>query len=381
MPAGAALRCRRLPPSVRTDESAGGRACGGAGQPLGGSARSRCINGAWPQLDVVRAGQQCRRDAGHGLRRPGDVFAEGLHPADRAVSRRMPLLHLCQDAAPRRPSVPRPRAGARHRAGGAGRRLPRGAVHARRQAGTQVPGRAGGARAPRLREHPRLSRGDGGAGPRRDRPAAAPERGHHGGGRLPASASRGAVDGPDARVRRAATVRAGRAAFRFARQAAGCPPRCDPGGGRRGGPVHVRNPDRHRRDARGTHRQPARAPRAARTVWTHPGGDRAELRAQARHEDGRRARARARRVALDDRDGAACLRPRHEHPGAAEPECAASRGIGPGRHQRLGRGIAGHAGSCQSRVAVAASRGPARRNGARGQAAGAAADRVPGLRE
>ena len=74
------------------------------------------------------------------------LFAQGLHPADPAVPRRLPLLHLRAPAAPRRarPISTRER-GAGDRPRRRQGRLPRGAVHPRRQAGTALPRGARGA--------------------------------------------------------------------------------------------------------------------------------------------------------------------------------------------------------------------------------------------
>ena len=57
-------------------------------------------------------------------------------------------------------------------------------------------------------------------------------------------------------------------------------------------PVHDRDPDRDRRDARGAARRAARDPRARRALRPHPGGDRPELPREAGHAHGRPPRAR-----------------------------------------------------------------------------------------
>ena len=81
--------------------------------------------------------------------RPGEprhVLAEGLHPADDALPRRLRLLHVRPTAAPWRARVPVRGGGARDRARRRRRGLPRGALHARGQARAPLPGRARGAR-------------------------------------------------------------------------------------------------------------------------------------------------------------------------------------------------------------------------------------------
>ena len=87
-----------------------------------------------------------RRPHGRGAvaasRAARHLLAEGLHPADDAVPRRLRLLHVRAAAATRRARLPAGRRGARDRPGRSRRRLHRGAVHARRQARAALPGRA-----------------------------------------------------------------------------------------------------------------------------------------------------------------------------------------------------------------------------------------------
>ena len=106
-------------------------------------------------------GRGALRDRGHG--RLISLFAQGLHPADQALPRRLPLLHLRRDAARRRSRpISRPR-GAGDRPRRRRGRLHRGAVHPGRQAGAALPRGArgaGGARVTRRRSpiSPRCAR-------------------------------------------------------------------------------------------------------------------------------------------------------------------------------------------------------------------------------
>ena len=69
-----------------------------------------------------------------------------------------------------------------------------------------------------------------------------------------------------------------------------------------------------------------------------------------------RRRADARRPSVDDRRGAADVRAGDEHPGAAQSQPGGSQAIDRGRHQRLGRRLAGHARSRQPGGALAGAR-------------------------
>ena len=105
--------------------------------------------------------------------------------------------------------------------------------------------------------------------------------------------------------------------------------------------------------------------RGARAPRPHPGDHRPELPRQAGHAHGRPPGAVARRAPLDDRGGARPARPAMEHPGAAEPQPRRLPAPARGRHQRLGRRVAGDARPRQPRGAVAAARAArARRRGA-----------------
>ena len=115
------------------------------------------------------------REEGNGQAR--HVLAEGLHPADEALPRRLPLLHVRRAAAEGRARVHVRGRGAGRRACRRRRRLPRGAVHARRQAGAPLPGRARGARRAWLRDDDRVPRPHVPPRARRDRPPAACEPG------------------------------------------------------------------------------------------------------------------------------------------------------------------------------------------------------------
>ena len=74
------------------------------------------------------------------------------------------------------------------------------------------------------------------------------------------------LDGDHARDDRRAPVGTGRAAPGRARQGPGAAARDDPAGRRAERPVHERDPDRYRRDARGAPRRAARARRPGRTA-------------------------------------------------------------------------------------------------------------------
>ena len=69
------------------------------------------------------------------------LFAQGLHSADPALPRRLPLLHVRASAAQGRARLSLARRGARDRAGRPGGGMQGGAVHARRQAGAALPRR------------------------------------------------------------------------------------------------------------------------------------------------------------------------------------------------------------------------------------------------
>ena len=122
-------------------------------------------------------------------------------------------------------------------------------------------------------------------------------------------------------------------------------------------PLHHRDPDRHRRDARRAGGRAPRHPRAARAVRPHPGGDRPELPGQAHHPDARRGPTRrSAGPRAHGRGGAPAPRPGHEHPGAAQPRRGGLRRAARRRPQRLGRHLAADARPHQSRAPLAAAR-------------------------
>ena len=168
-------------------------------------------------------------------------------------------------------------------------------------------------------------------------------------------------------------VREGRRALRLARQASGGAAGDDPPGRRAESAVHHRHPDRHRRDARGAHRNARGDPRPARSARPYPGGHRPELPRQARHQARRCRRARPRRPSVDHRPGAADPRAGHEHPGAAQPLARRLSAPDRRRPERLGRHLAGDARSCESRGAVACDRRAGASQCRDGQAAGQSA--------
>ena len=88
-------------------------------------------------------------------------------------------------------------------------------------------------------------------------------------------------------------ARAGWSALGLARQVARSASRDDPAGGRARDPVHERDPDRDRRDARRSgSRRCSRCATLARRARPPRRGDRAELPRQARDADGRPSRTR-----------------------------------------------------------------------------------------
>ena len=209
---------------------------------------------------------------------------------------------------------------------------------------------------------------------RGDLAAAAPQPGRPHRRRFRAPAAGRRLDGDDARDDLRPALGARRAALRLARQAARCAPRDAPARGRGAGPVHDRDPDRDRRDARGADRG-ARGDRRRRPAGA--GGDRPELPREAGNADGRRARAAARGAPLDDRRRPADPAPRGRAAGAAEPD----RGLRPAarrRDRRLGRRLPGHDRPRQPRGAVARARPAARCDREPRPRARAAPDRLPG---
>ncbi len=276
----------------------GGAAALGSGRPAAGGVQ-RCA-----AADAAGGGMARR-----GAWRSRLLFAQGLHPADPAVPRRLPLLHLRPSAAPGGAHLLDRRAGARYRPRRRARRLPRGAVHFGRQAGTALCGGARRAGPARPRDDLVLPRRDGGAGAARDGAVAASQPRRHDPRRHRSAAAGLGVAGHHAGERGRAAAAARRAAFRFARQGPGGAPRDDRRGGRGGGAVHHRHPDRHRRDPARAHRVAAGVARAARPLRAPAGDHHPEFPGQARDPHGAGPRARPRRASVDDRRGAADLRP------------------------------------------------------------------------
>ena len=143
--------------------------------------------------------------------------------------------------------------------------------------------------------------------------------------------------------------------------------------------VHHRHLDRHRRDARRTARRAVRD----RATCIARNGHIQEIivqnfRAKPGHQHGRPRPNRSGRSAVDDRGGAADLRPDDEHPGAAEPVARIFE-TDHRRHQRLGRHLPGHPGSCEPGGALAATDELAERTARCGKVLRAAADALSGL--
>ena len=120
--------------------------------------------------------------------------------------------------------------------------------------------------------------------------------------------------------------------------------------------------------------------RIARAYGGDPGGHRPELPGQARHRDGAHARRRARRPRRDGCGGPARAGPADAHPGPAEPDRRGVPAAARGRHRRLGWRLAADARPRQPRAPVAADRGARRAHGRRRVPARRAADRLPELR-
>ncbi|MDZ7827079.1 MAG: hypothetical protein U5R48_14955 [Gammaproteobacteria bacterium] len=150
--------------------------------------------------------------------------------------------------------------------------------------------------------------------------------------------------------------------------------------GPRAVPFDHRHPDRHRRDphASGSSRC-WRSATSTTDYGSRPGDHRPELPRQAGHEDGKRAGTGPERDALDPGRGAHRLRPGDEHPGAAQPFAGRAAEAGGGRHQRLGRRLAGDPGLRQSRGPLAPSGEPGPGDGRLRQAPARAPDHLSRL--
>ena len=257
-----------------------------------------------PLDDLLAAARERRSARVRGRAR--HLLAQGLHPADDALPRRLRLLHLRAAAPSRRAGLPDRGRGARDRPCRRCGRLHGGALHARRQAGAPLQGRARGARRTRLRDDARVprpcrearARGDGAAAasePRRDEP---------GGARARCGRSRRRWGSCSRRSSERLSAKGG-PHWASPDKDPAAPPRDDRARRRAADPVHERDPDRDRRDARRAARGARRAARAARAARPPAGGDRPELPRQAGHADGGASGAEPRRSPLDDRGGAA----------------------------------------------------------------------------
>ena len=199
--------------------------------------------------------------------------------------------------------------------------------------------------------------------------------------RGPGGGARGLrLDGTDAGDRVRAALRTGDAALRLAGQAARAPARDDRPRRRAGDPVHVRRPDRHRRDAARTARGAGGDRRPGPPVRPRPGGDRPELPRQAGDEDGRPSGAVARRPAVDRGRRATDPAGERPRPVPAEPELRRLPAPPRRRHRRLGRDLAGHRRPREPGGAVAGDRATRRGDGGRRPLACAAARCLPRVR-
>ena len=175
---------------------------------------------------------------------------------------------------------------------GAAAGLPRGALHARRQARAALQGRARGASRARLRDDARVPRALRAPRARGDGAPAAPQPRRHDSRRARGAAAGLGLDGDHARDDRRAARREGRPALGLAGQVAGAAPGDDPARGRAPDPVHERDPHRDRRDTRGADRRAARPQGARRGARPRAGGHRPELPREAGDAHGRRIRSR-----------------------------------------------------------------------------------------
>ena len=174
--------------------------------------------------------------------------------------------------------------------------------------------------------------------------------------------------------------RARRPAFRLARQAPGGAARDHRGRRRSRGAVHHRHPDRHRRDAARAHRGAAGAARPARAPRPPAGNHHPEFPRQARHPHGAtRPSRRSTIICGPSRSRASCSAPAMNI--QAPPNLAAGALAAPdrGRHQRLGRRLAGDARSRQSGAPWPALDALAARDRGGRQGAGRAARDLSGL--
>ncbi len=319
------------------------------------------------------------------LTRDAAALRDNGHPVAFSYSRKVfiPLTQLCRDVCHYCTFAHPPRKGQRayltrdevldHRARRRGAGLQGGAVHAGRQARAALRDRTAGAGRARPRHDDFLSRGNGARGVRGNGPVPACESRCADQGRYRPPAQGLDFAGTDAGERLAAPVREGWPALRLARQASGRAAGDDPHGGRASRPLHDGHPDRHRRDAARKNRIASGTAGPARALWPRAGDHHPEFPRQGGHQDGFGAGARAGRAAMDHRRRAPRFRAGNEHPGAAQPQPGRAAPADGGRHQRLGRRVAGHPRPREPGSALAASR----RAGARDGVGRQASDRAP----
>ena len=326
--------------------------------------------------DLGRLTAAAERALPGGARHPCELLQEGVHPAHQAVPGRVPLLHLRARAAGGRAALSRARGGAGDRARGAGGRLQGGAVHAGRSAGAALRGGARGAGRPRRGVDAALPRDVRGAGAEGDRPAAAPQSRRDGRGLAHAPAQGIGVAGHHAGDGVGPAVRARGSALRLARQGAGGAP-CHARGGRPG----ARCPSRPAFSSASARRGPSASRRCSpsatctsATATSRRSSSRTSAPSPATRMSG------AAEPSLEDQVWTIAVARlifgpamNIQAPPNLRPEGAGR--ADPGRHQRLGRRVAGDAGSRQPRGALAASGRPrARHRSGRPHAGGASGD-------
>ena len=302
------------------------------------------------------------------------VLAEGLRPADEALPRRLPLLHVRPAAAARRARLPDART-----------RCSRSRAPARRRAATRRSSRSATspscATAPPATSSPRSAARRRSSTSRRCAGLVLEETG------LLPHLNPGVMSREDVRALREVSASQGLMLETTAERLS------ERGGPHFGSPdklpaarlatieaaglsaraVHDRDPDRDRRDPGRADRRAARDPRARRAARPRPGGDRPELPRQAGHAHGRPPGAAARRAAVDGRGG-----PRRARPGVhvqCPPNLSLRRLPAPARRRdrRLGRRLAGDDRPRQPGGAVARDRAAAR---ARPRSAGSCSRRA-----
>ena len=244
--------------------------------------------------------------------RPRQLLAQGLHPADPALPRRLPLLHLRAGAArpgsapylsesTRRSRSPRPAPGP-----AATRRCSRSATSRSAATASAREALAALGHETTIPISPEVA-----------------QRVQEATGLLP-HVNPGVMTRADLARLRPVSVSAGlmleSASERLCERGGphhGCPDKRPAvrletirAAGEQARAVHQRHPDRHRRDAARARRIPARAARAARALRSSAGDHRPELPRQAGDRDGAGAGAVARGSSVDDRARAPRLRRR-----------------------------------------------------------------------